>query len=91
LDARQPAAPGEPDKFIFHHSGGANTALYAGFVPEKHLPAPSHFRPNREIKAVRLVPLRQLHDMIHGRHATMAMRPCAVQSAAEVLRAMHLV
>jgi 8-oxo-dGTP pyrophosphatase MutT (NUDIX family) len=90
LDAGQPAAPGEPRKFVFHHSNGSSTALYAGFVPEKHLPAPTHFRPNREIKAVRLVPLRQLLDMIHGKHATMTMRPCAVGSAAEVLRLMNL-
>ena len=90
LDAGRVDAPGEPRKFIFHHSNGSNTALYAGYVPQALLPKPSHFRPNREIRAVRLVPLQQLHAMAEGRHASMSMRPCARGSTAEVLRAMGL-
>ena len=90
LDAGRADAPGEPRKFIFHHSNGSNTALYAGYVPQALLPKPSHFRPNREIRAVRLVPLQQLHAMAEGRHASMSMRPCARGSTAEVLRAMGL-
>ena len=72
LDAGRADAPGEPRKFIFHHSNGSNTALYAGYVPRALLPTPSHFRPNREIRAVRLVPLQQLHAMVleHMRFAT---------------------
>jgi len=91
LDAGRAGAPGEPRKFICHHSNGLNTALYAGFVPKKQAKSEVRsFKPNREIRAVRLVPLRELHEMVDGRHASMTMRPCARGSTAAVLRAMGL-
>jgi 8-oxo-dGTP pyrophosphatase MutT (NUDIX family) len=90
LDAGQASAPGEPRKFLYHHGNGAATAVYAGFVPEAQLPSPRFFRPNREIRAVRVVPLQQLHAIVGGRHESMTMRPCAVGSTAAVLRAMGL-
>ena len=90
LDAGRASAPGEPRKFVYHHGNGANTAVYAGFVKEAQLPSPRAFRPNREIRAVRLVPLQQVRDMLAGRHESMVMRHCAIGSTAAVLRAMHL-
>ncbi len=90
LDAGRASAPGEPRKFVYHHGNGANTAVYAGFVLEAHLPTPRSFRPNREIRAVRLVPLQQVQAMLAGRHESMTMRPCAIGSTAAVLEAMHL-
>jgi 8-oxo-dGTP pyrophosphatase MutT (NUDIX family)/ubiquitin len=90
LDARQASAPGEPRKFIFHHGNGSNTALYAGFVSATLLPSPGKFRPNKEIVAVRLVPMQEMRDMVAGRHPSMVMRPCAIGSTAAVLRAMGL-
>ena len=41
-----------------------------------------------KVKAVRVVKLAQLHDLVNGRHDSMIMRSCAVDSTAAVLRAM---
>lgn len=88
LDAGRASAPGQPRKFLYHHGNGVTTAVYAGFVPEAQLPSSKFFRPSREIRAVRVVKLGQLHDLVNGRHGSMIMRSCAVDSTAAVLRAM---
>ncbi len=81
---------GEPDKFLWTHRNGSKTAFYAGCVSHIALPSPGHFRPTREIRAVRLVPFCEVRLMCEGDHPAMKMRDCARRSIAAILDAYHL-
>lgn len=78
----------EPVKFHWTHRDGSISGFYCGKTQTSFQELASKFTPSSEILAIKSVSISKLWQIVNGKHSTIKLRPCAIESTRTLLNSL---